>query len=76
MNLLLVGTLLDIANHLSYKPCQDLNIYKKNKLESTFIEIMNLKTYIVVGGIYKHPSIDLTGFNYSYLNNLLDKVAK
>ena len=35
------GTLLFIANHLSYKPCQDLNIYKKNELESTFIEIMN-----------------------------------
>ena len=37
------GTLLYIANHLSYKPCQDLNIYKKNELESTFIEIMNPK---------------------------------
>ena len=24
------GTLLYIANHLSYIPCQDLNIYKKN----------------------------------------------
>ena len=38
-----LGTLLYIANHLSYKPHQDLNIYKKNELESTFIEIMNLK---------------------------------
>ena len=34
------GTLLYIANHLSYKPCQDLTIYKKNELESTFIEIV------------------------------------
>ena len=25
------GTFLYIANHLSYKSCQDLNIYKKNK---------------------------------------------
>ena len=31
------GTLLYIANHLSYIPCQDLNIYKQNELESTFI---------------------------------------
>ena len=35
------GTLLYIANHLSYKCCNYLNIYKKNELESTFIEIVN-----------------------------------
>ena len=46
------GTLLYIANHLSYKPRQDLNIYKKNELESTFIEIMNLKKSNIVGTIY------------------------
>ena len=33
------GTLLYIANHLSYMPCNDLNIYKKSELESTFIYI-------------------------------------
>ena len=32
------GTLLYIANHLSNKCNNDLNIYKKNELESTFIE--------------------------------------
>ena len=32
-----------ITNHLSYKPHQDLKIYKKNELESAVIEIMNLK---------------------------------
>ena len=35
------GTLLYIANHLSYKCRNDLHIYKKNELESTFIEIVN-----------------------------------
>ena len=40
------GTLLYIANHLSYKCRNDLNIYKKNELESTFIEIVNPKTQI------------------------------
>ena len=35
------GTLLYIANHLSSKCCNDLNIYKMNELESTFIEIVN-----------------------------------
>ena len=32
------GTLLYIANHLSNKCNNDPNIYKKNELESTFIE--------------------------------------
>ena len=65
-----------IANHLSYKPRQDLNIYKKNELESTFIEIMNLKKSNIVGTIYKHPSMDLTDFNSNYVNSLLEKISK
>ena len=53
-------TLLYIANHLSYKCHNDLNIYKKNELESTFIEIVKpKKSNILVGVIYRHPSMDL-----------------
>ena len=37
------GTLLYIASYLSYKPRTDLNIYKANQLESTFVEVINLK---------------------------------
>ena len=37
--------LLYIDNHLSHKR-NDLNIYKKNELESTFIEIVNPKTLL------------------------------
>ena len=37
------GNLLYIANHLSYKCRNDLNIYKKNEMKSTFIEIVNPK---------------------------------
>ena len=37
------GILFYVANHLSYKCRNDLNIYKKNELESTFIEIVNPK---------------------------------
>ena len=63
------GTLLYIANHLSYKCHNDLNIYKKNELESNFIEIVNpKKSNINVGVIYRHPSKDLTDFNCDYLN--------
>ena len=63
------GTLLYITNRLSYKCRNDLNIYKKNELESTFIEIVNpKKSNIIVGVIYRHPSMDLTDFNCNYLN--------
>ena len=55
------GTLLYIANHLSYKCRNDLNVYKKNELESTFIEIVNpKKSNIIVGVIYRHPWTLLT----------------
>ena len=71
------GTLLYIANHLSYKCRNDLNIYKKNELESTFIEIVNpKKSNIIVGVIYRHPFMDLTDFNCSYLKKLLESISK
>ena len=41
------GTLLYIASHLSYKPRLDLNIYEANQLESTFVEILDLKKVIL-----------------------------
>ena len=41
------GTLLYIASHLSYKPRPDLNIYRANQLESTFVEIINPKKVIL-----------------------------
>ena len=49
------GTLLYIANHLSYKPHNDLNIYKKSELESTFIEVIILRKVILLLGV----SIDI-----------------
>ena len=71
------GTLLYIANHQSYKCCNDLNIYKKNELGSTFIEIVNPKiSNIIVGVIYRHSSTDLTDFNCNYLNKLLENISK
>ena len=71
------GTLLYIANHLSSKCCNDLNIYKKNKLGSTFMEIVNpKKSNIIVGVIYRYPSMDLADFNSNYLNKLLENISK
>ena len=71
------SNLLYIANHLSYKCCNDLNMYKRNELESTFIEIVNpKKSNIIVGVIYRYQSMDLVDFNCNYLNKLLDNISK
>ena len=71
------GILLYIANHPSYKCCNDLNIYKKNELESTFIEIVNTrKSSTIVGVIYRHRSMDLADFDCNYLNKLLENTSK
>ena len=46
-------------------------------MESTFIEIVNpRKSNIIVGVIYRHPSMDLADFNCNYLNKLLENVSK
>ena len=45
-------TLLYISNNLSYKPRNDLCIYKSTELESTFIEILNTKRTDVIVGFY------------------------
>ena len=70
------GIFLYIATHLSNKSRNNLNIYKMNKLESTFIETVNLKkSNIIKGVIYRRPSMDLTNFNISYLNKLLENIS-
>ena len=71
------GTLLYIANHLSYNCLNDLNICKKNELGSTFIEIVNpKKSNVIVGVIYRYPTMDITDFNCNYLNKLLENISK
>ena len=48
-------TLLYIVDHLAYQNRYDLNLYKSNNLESTFIEVANPnKSNVIVGCIYRH----------------------
>ena len=54
------GTMIDLRNHLVYKGRNYLNIYKSFWLKFT------LRFAILIGYIYKHPSI----------NDLLDKLSK
>ena len=71
------GTSLDIADHLAYQRRNDLNLYKKNYLESTFVEITNpTKANAIVGCIYRHPTVDVNEFTCYYFNPLLEKLAK
>ena len=71
------GTILCIATHLLYKCYNNLIIYKMTELESTCIEIVNpKKSNIILGVIYRHPGMDLTDFNSSYLNKLLENISK
>ena len=71
------GTLLYISNNLSYKPRNDLFIYKSTELELTFIEILSpKKTNVIMGCIYRHPHMNLNEFNDCFINNLLDKLSK
>ena len=70
------GTMFYVSNHFSYKSRTDLNMYKKDQLESTFIETINSKkSNIVVSCVYKHPNMDVLDFN-SLINQLLDKISK
>ena len=51
--------LLYIGNHLSYKPINDLRIYKTPELEPTFIALINTKkSNVIIGVIYRHPNMD------------------
>ena len=70
--------LLCTSNHLSYKPRNDLCIYKSTKSELTFTEILNPKktNNVIVGCIYRHTHMDFNEFNDYYVNNLLDKLSK
>ena len=54
----------------------DLNIYKKNELEYTFIEIVHPKKSNVIVGVIYRQSMDLTDFNCNYLNKLLENISK
>ena len=63
------GTAIYIKKTLNYK----LIIYKPNQLESTFIEVIQNKETFIAGCIYKHPSMEISDFNKSYLPNLIEK---
>ena len=72
------GALLYINKRLSYHPRNDLNISTPDKLESIFIKIVCPKSSnnIIVGCIYKHPSLQVNDFTNDITLTLLEKLNK
>ena len=69
--------MLYMGNHLSYKPRNDLCIFKTAKLESAFIELINTKMLnVIIDAIYRHHIMDLDEFNDIYLDSLPYKISK
>ena len=67
--------MLYVKKRINYKLWKDLQIYKSKQLESTFIEVVQNKERIIIGCLYRHPSMELSEFNNYYLSNLLDNVS-
>ena len=70
------GTLLYIANHLSYKCCNDLNIYKKVNWNLLLLKLSTTKNQILLWESFTDIHLDLTDFNCNYLNKLLENISK
>ena len=66
------GTLLYISKRLSYQLRNDLRLYDPVQIESTFIEIICSKsTNVIVGCIYKHPTLPINYFTNNFIAPLL-----
>ena len=71
------GTLLYINKTLSYQLKNDLKLYHLEEIESTFIEIICSKlTNVIVGCIYKHPTLQINDFKSDFISPLLLKLLK
>ena len=69
--------LLYINNTFNYTVRNDLRIYQKKEIESIFIEIINPKgKNVIVGCIYRHPSLNPTEFVDIRIQELLQKCPK
>ena len=61
------GMLQYIDKNLKYKSRSELTFYKSKEIESSFIEILELKKKNkIVGCIYKHPNIPIGEFTNDF----------
>ncbi|XP_065642723.1 uncharacterized protein LOC136074345 [Hydra vulgaris] len=70
------GALLYLQSNINYNVRQDLTVYVPNYLESVFVEIVNpFKKNIIIGCIYRHPSLNPKEFLSDHFNPLLEKLS-
>ena len=72
------GVLLYVSDSFAFKPREDLSqcLYLPKFLESVFIEIIiPNKPNIIVGVIYRHPSMSLKSFNSDFLRPFSHKLS-
>ena len=73
------GTALYVSNDTESKPRKDLSalLYSDKELESTFCELVfNKQENIIVGCIYKHPTMKIDNFSKNFFTPFLQKVNK
>ena len=69
------GKLLYLDKNLKHKLRKVLNIYNKEMIEVTFVEIINKnEKNMVAGCIYKHTKQTIPDFLYNHLLPLLEKL--
>ena len=71
------GTLLYKNKRLSYQLRNDLTLYDPGKIESNLMEIICSKsTAVIVGCIYKHPTLPVNDFTNNFISHLPLKLQK
>lgn len=73
------GVLLYISEKFIFKPREDLSslLYNSRELESVFIELtLKNKKNIIVGCVYRHPSMSENEFTNKFLSPFLEKTCK
>ena len=71
------GTLLCKNKRLSYQLRNDLTLYDPGKIESNLMEIICSKsTAVIVGCIYKHPTLPVNDFTNNFISHLPLKLQK
>ena len=69
------GPLIYVKNDMIYKVRNNLKIYQSEKLESVFIKIIKSNNRnIIVGCVYRHPSMEVNEFNSLFLNTLSENL--
>ena len=66
---------LYIDKNIKYKLRNDLKIYEKKMVESTFIEILKKKQKNIFGCVCLHPKHEVSDFKNKFITPLLDKLS-